>query len=266
MTEVTYETVELTRDGGVATIRLNRPDSLNALDSRMGPELRDAIFEVDRDPGVRAVLLTGAGRGFSAGADLKDASPSQTDSGRPDLAKVLREVYNPAILAIRESDKLFVAAVNGPAVGVGCSFALACDYVLAAESAYFLLAFVNIGLVLDGGASVLVPGRVGFTRAADIAGLGGKVGAATALEWGMVNSVHPDGELLDAASALAAKLAAGAPQAQAKIKRMLNEQCFAGLAEGLETEARLQGEQGEGDEFPEGVMAFLQKRKPNYVA
>ena len=265
MSEVTYETVQLTRDGGVATIRLNRPDSLNALDSRMGPELRDAIFEVADDDTVRAVLLTGAGRGFSAGADLKDTSPKLGENGLPDLGHVLREVYNPAILRLREMDKLAIAAVNGPAVGVGLSFALACDYVLAARSAYFLLAFVNIGLVLDGGASVLVPGRVGFTRAAEFAGLGGKLGAETALEWGMVNSVHDDDELLDAATALAAKVASGAPQAQAKIKRLLNRHSFSGLAEALELEAQMQMEQGEGTEFVEGVTAFLQKRKPNYA-
>src|SRR3954454_2813437 len=229
MSDVTYETVQLTREGGVATIRMNRPDSLNALNGQMGGELRDAIFEVADDPDVRAVLLTGAGRGFSAGADLKDASPTQTASGRPDLGAVLRDVYNPAILRLREMDKIAVAAVNGPAVGVGCSFALACDHVLMARSAYFLLAFVNIGLVLDGGASVLVPGRVGYARSAEFGLLGGRVDAATALEWGLINSVHDDEELLDAAGALAAKCAAGAPLAQAKIKRMLNRQCFAGL-------------------------------------
>jgi 2-(1,2-epoxy-1,2-dihydrophenyl)acetyl-CoA isomerase len=265
MSDVTYETVQVTREGGVATIRMNRPDSLNALNGQMGAELRDAIFEVAGDREVRAVLLTGAGRGFSAGADLKDASPTQTPSGRPDLAAVLRDVYNPAILRLREMDKIAVAAVNGPAVGVGCSFALACDHVVMARSAYFLLAFVNIGLVLDGGASVLVPGRVGFTRASEFGGLGGKVDAETASRWGLVNSVHEDDELLPAATALAQKLAAGAPQAQAKIKRMFNQQCFSGLAEALEAEATMQGEQGEGDEFVEGVSAFLQKRKPSYA-
>src|SRR3954451_12198205 len=265
MSDVTYETVQLTREGGVATIRLNRPDSLNALNGQMGAELRDAIFEVSEDDDVRAVLLTGAGRGFSAGADLKDASPTQTASGRPDLGAVLRDVYNPAILRLREMDKIAVAAVNGPAVGVGCSFALACDYVLASRSSYFLLAFVNIGLVLDGGASVLVPGRVGFTRASEFGGLGGKIDAETASQWGLVNSVHEADELLPAATALAGKLAAGAPQAQAKIKRMFNQRCFSGLAEALELEATLQGEQGEGDEFVEGVSAFLQKRKPHYA-
>ena len=265
MSEVTYETVELTRAGGVATIRLNRPDALNALNGQMGAELRDAIFEVADDDGVRAVLLTGAGRGFSAGADLKDASPTLTASGKPDLGAVLREVYNPAILRLREMDKLAVAAVNGPAVGVGCSFALACDHVLMARSAYFLLAFVNIGLVLDGGASVLVPGRVGFTRASAFGGLGERIDAPTSLDWGLVNAVHDDAELLPAATALADRLAAGAPQAQAKIKRLFNRQCFPGLAEALDLEAAMQAEQGEGGEFVEGVSAFLQKRKPNYA-
>jgi 2-(1,2-epoxy-1,2-dihydrophenyl)acetyl-CoA isomerase len=264
MSEVTYETVELTREGGIATIRLNRPDSLNAINVQLATELRDAIFEVSEDADVRAVLLTGAGRGFSAGADLKDSSPRQSSTGRPDLGYALRETYNPAILRLREMDKLAVAAVNGPCVGVGVGFALACDYVLCARSAYFLLAFVNIGLVLDGGASVLVPARVGFTRAAAFAGLGDKLPAETASEWGLVNSLHDADELPEAALALARRIAAGAPQAQAQIKRMLNRQ-FAGLAEALELEAELQSRQGEGDEFVEGVSAFLEKRKPNYA-
>jgi 2-(1,2-epoxy-1,2-dihydrophenyl)acetyl-CoA isomerase len=265
MSDVTYETVEVTREGGVATLRMNRPDSLNALNGQLGPELRDAIFDVAGDDDVRVVLLTGAGRGFSAGADLKDASPTQTASGRPDLGAVLRDVYNPAILRLREMDKLAVAAVNGPAVGIGCSFALACDHVLVARSAYFLLAFVNIGLVLDGGASALVPARVGFTRASEFGTLGGRLDAETALEWGLVNGVHDDDELLPAATELARRIAAGPVGAQARIKRMLNERCFAGLADALELEARLQGEQGEGDEFPEGVLAFLEKRAPEFA-
>ena len=265
MSDVTYETVEVTREGGVATLRLNRPDSLNALNGQLGRELRDAIFEVADDDDVRAVLLTGAGRGFSAGADLKDASPTQTASGRPDLGAVLRDVYNPAILRLREMDKLAVAAVNGPAVGIGCSFALACDHVLVARSAYFLLAFVNIGLVLDGGASALVPARVGYTRAAEFATLGGRLDAETAHAWGLVNSVHEDDELLPDATALAQRIAAGPVGAQARIKRMLNERSFAGLAAAMELEATLQGEQGEGDEFVEGVSAFLQKRPPNFA-
>jgi 2-(1,2-epoxy-1,2-dihydrophenyl)acetyl-CoA isomerase len=264
MSEVTYETVELTRTGGVATIRLNRPDSLNALNGQLGADLRDAVFEVSEDDGVRAVVLTGAGRGFSAGADLKDASPTQTPSGRPDLAAVLRGIYNPTVLRLREMDKLAVAAVNGPCVGVAVGISLACDYVLAARSAYFLLAFANIGLVLDGGASALVPGRIGFTRATEFAA-GGKLPAEKALEWGMINAVHEDDELLPAATELAEKLAAGAPRAQAGIKRMLNQHCFSGLADALELEAELQHEQGEGDEFPEGVMAFLQKRPASYA-
>jgi 2-(1,2-epoxy-1,2-dihydrophenyl)acetyl-CoA isomerase len=265
MSEVTYETVELTREAGVATIRLNRPDSLNALNSQLGGELRDPIFEVADDPDVRAVLLTGAGRGFTAGADLRDASPTTTTSGRPDLGAVLREVYNPAILRLRSMDKPAIAAVNGPCVGVGVGFATACDYVLAARSAYFLLAFVNIGLVLDGGTSALVAGRVGFTRAAEFAGLGGRLSAQTALDWGLVNALHEDDELPGAAMGVAQHVAAGAPRAQASIKRMLNEQCFPRLAEALELEATLQSEQGEGVEFPEGVAAFLEKRPAKYA-
>lgn len=265
MTDVTFESLSVTHEAGVARIELQRPDSMNALSLATGAELRDAVVQAGEDPAVRSLLITGAGRGFSSGADLKDPNPRLTPEGRLDLGRALREVFNPTILALREMPKLAVAAVNGPAVGVGCSIALACDFVVASRSAYFLMAFVNIGLVFDGGASVLLPGRIGMTRATEFAMLGDRVPAEQAAEWGMVNQVVDDGELDPVATALAERLATGAPMAQAAMKRMLNRRDYAGLAEALELEADLQARQAEAPEFLEGVSAFLQKRPPDFT-
>lgn len=261
--EIRFETLDLAREGGLATITLNRPEALNALNETIARELRAAIEHLSADEGVRAVVLTGAGRSFSAGADLKEQRPGP-DGGPPDLGERLRELYHPVILGIREMPKPVVAAVNGPAVGVGLSMALACDLVLAAESAYFLLAFVNIGLVPDGGSTATVPARVGLARATEMAMLGERVPAELALDWGMINAVHPDGDLAAAANALGARLAAGPTSSYAATKRLLNRRLYADLAEQLEAEAEAQRGQGLTGDFAEGVLAFLQKRDPEF--
>lgn len=258
-----YETVNLHRVGGAARIELNRPDKMNAWESTLTRDLRAAFDRVAGDDTLRAVLLTGAGRGFCSGADLS-AGFDPTPSGSPDLQRSLRERYHPVILAIRALPKPVVAAVNGGAVGVGCSLALACDLVLAAESAYFLLAFVNIGLVPDGGSSAFVPTRAGLARAAEMAMLGERIHAARALEWGLVNVVHPDDELPAAADALVARLAAGPTLSYAGAKRQLNAWAYDGLEEQLELEAAIQQEQAQTHDFVEGVSAFLQKRPASF--
>lgn len=263
---MSFESLSVTHANGVARIELQRPESMNALSLASGAELRDAVVRAGEDPGVRALLITGAGRGFSAGADLKDPDPRITPEGNLDLAYSLREVFNPTIVALREMPKLAVAAVNGPAVGVGCSIALACDFVVASRSAYFLMAFVNIGLVFDGGASVLLPAKIGITRATELAMLGDRLPAEQALEWGMINQVVEDADLPAVATALVDRLARGAPLAQAAMKRMLNRREYAGLAEALELEAQLQAGQAEAPEFLEGVSAFLQKRPPDFTS
>ena len=158
------ETVNVRYAGGAATVELNRPETLNAWNAQFGSDLLAAIGDVAEDEDVRAVVLTGAGRGFSSGADLKDIGGETTADGRPDIYKTLTERYHPIMRAVRLMPKPVVAAVNGPAVGIGCSLALCCDLILAAESAYFLLAFVNIGLVPDGGSSLFLPTRVGMAR------------------------------------------------------------------------------------------------------
>jgi 2-(1,2-epoxy-1,2-dihydrophenyl)acetyl-CoA isomerase len=254
-----YETVNFARAGGAARIELNRPDKMNAWEATLTRDLRAALAQVAEDDTLRAVLLTGAGRGFCSGADLS-AGFDPTPSGHPDLQTSLRERYHPVLTAIRELPKPVVAAVNGGAAGVGCSLALACDLILAAESAYFLLAFVNIGLVPDGGSSAFIPARVGLTRALEMAMLGERVYGPQALEWGLVNAVHADDELPAAADALIARLAAGPTRSYAGTKRQLNAWAYRALEEQLELEAAIQQEQAVTQDFVEGVTAFLQKR------
>ncbi|HMJ02136.1 MAG TPA: enoyl-CoA hydratase [Conexibacter sp.] len=254
-----YETVNLQRAGRAARIELNRPDKRNAWEATLTRDLKAAFARVAEDDELRAVLLTGAGKGFCSGADLS-AGFDPLPSGHPDLQTSLRERYHPVITGIRELPKPVVAAVNGGAVGVGCSLALACDLILAAESAYFLLAFVNIGLVPDGGSSAFIPARAGLARATEMAMLGERVHGPQALEWGLVNAVHPDGELQAAADELVQRLAAGPTLSYAGAKRQLNAWAYAGLAEQLELEAAIQQEQALTQDFAEGVTAFLQKR------
>ena len=252
-------TVALDRRGAELRITLNRPDAMNAWDKQLGIELLAAVEAAAGDDGVRAVVITGAGRAFSAGADLK-AGFDATPAGHPDVGTALRERYHPIIAGLRRMPKPVVAAVNGPAVGIGCSLALACDLVVARESAYFLLAFVNIGLVPDGGSSLLVPERVGLARAAEMAMLGERIGARQALEWGLINRVTADDELDATVDALAARLAAGPTRAYAGAKHQLDAWLFARLDAQLELEAGMQQEAAESADFREGVLAFLEKR------
>ena len=258
-----HETVDLTTEDSAATILLNRPEALNAWNDQFGRDLLDAVTTVAEDDSVRAVMITGAGRGFSSGADLKEQRSD--GDGAPDLSARLREVYHPIITALREMPKPVVAGVNGPAVGIGCSLALAADLVVAAESAYFLLAFVNIGLVPDGGSTAFIPARVGYARAAEMAMLGERVPADQALEWGLINRVVPDDDLAGAADALLQLLATGPTTSYAGSKRLLNRRMYAGLAEQLDAEADAQREQGGSQDFIEGVLAFVEKRPPNFT-
>src|SRR6266576_6678622 len=206
---MSYETVMWEQSGGVGKLTLNRPDSLNAWTHQFGAELKEVLDGAAADESVRAVLVTGAGRGFSSGADLKAGFDPHPDDGRPDVKKELHGVYHPVIAGIRRLPKPVVAAVNGPAVGIGASLAFACDLVLAAESAFFGLAFVNIGLMPDGGSTLFVPAAIGKARAFQMALLGERVSAQQALDWGLVNYVHKDDRLLGEANALAEHLAAG---------------------------------------------------------
>jgi 2-(1,2-epoxy-1,2-dihydrophenyl)acetyl-CoA isomerase len=259
-----YETVNLYRRGAAAKLELNRPGRMNAWNAQLARDLLDGLTGVGEDAGVRAVLLTGAGRAFSSGADLKE-SQSPDEAGPHDLYSVLTQRYHPLILGVREMPKPVVAAVNGAAAGIGLSLALACDLVLAAESAYFLLAFVNIGLVPDGGSSLLVPSRVGFARAAEMAMLGERIAARQAQEWGLINQVWLDTELPARAAELVARLAEGPTRSYAGVKRQLNNWLYQRMGEQLEFEARIQQEMGASGDFAEGVKAFTEKRRPRFT-
>jgi 2-(1,2-epoxy-1,2-dihydrophenyl)acetyl-CoA isomerase len=258
-----YECIRVGRDAAVEHIELNRPDALNAWNAQFGAELLAAMRSASGDPAVRAILISGVGRAFSSGADLKAARPRRSD-GEADLSSRLRDVFNPVIIAIRDAPKPVVAAVHGAAAGLGCSLALACDLVVAAESAYFLLAFVNIGLIPDGGALRFLAERVGLVRAAELAMLGDRLPAAKASEWGLVNSVHPDADLPNAAAELCRRLAAGPTVAIANIKSTLRETTQANLVDQIWIEAGRQQDQASTHDFAEGVQAFLEKRPPRF--
>jgi 2-(1,2-epoxy-1,2-dihydrophenyl)acetyl-CoA isomerase len=258
-----HETVDLTTDGPAARILLNRPEALNAWNEQFGRDLLDAVTTVAEDDAVRALLITGAGRGFSSGADLKEQRTG--GDGVPDLSARLKEIYHPIITGLREMPKPVVAAVNGPAVGIGCSLALAADLIVAAESSYLLLAFVNIGLVPDGGSTAFLPARIGYARAAEMAMLGERVPAEQALDWGLVNRVVPDDDLASVSGELLDRLANGPTRSYAGAKKLLNRRMYADLAGQLDAEAEAQKEQGSSKDFIEGVLAFVEKRPPNFT-
>jgi 2-(1,2-epoxy-1,2-dihydrophenyl)acetyl-CoA isomerase len=248
---------------GVARIGFNRPQALNAFTRAMGLEVHAALERCAGDEAVRVVVFTGEGRAFSAGADVKDERP-RTPEGQLDLGAGLQQIYNPMILAIRRLPKPVIAAVNGPAVGFSCSLACACDFIVAAESSYFLLAFVRIGLVPDGGASVTVPARVGLGRATQLAMLGDRLPAREALAWGLANEVWPDEELETRVDALAGRLAAGPSGTYAAIKALFNRRHLPELEAQLGAEAAIQYQRGISAEYAEGVRAFAEKRAPDF--
>ena len=245
---------------GIGTITLDRPDALNSLDAALKGDLLAVIRAADRDPAVRAVILTGAGRAFCAGQDLKerlepDPTPLDVD---------VRERFNPIILAMRRSPKPIVAAVNGVAAGAGASVAFAADLRIAAESATFVLAFGRIGLVPDSGASWFLPRLVGAAHAAELVYLSDPMPAEEALRIGLVSQVVAAEHLMDHARTLAAKIIQGSPSAIALTKRALARSLEAGLVEALDHEASLQGIAGRSPDHAEGIAAFVEKRPPRF--
>ena len=261
-----YGTVNVYRAPGAVKIELNRPDRLNAWSKELSSDLLTVLREVAADDEVRAVMLTGAGRAFCAGADLKDGLSAARDAdGHIDTKSALVTWYHPIVTLIREMPKPVVTAVNGPAAGAGLSLALAGDLVVAAESAYFSLAFVNIGLVPDGGASLFVPSRIGFARAAEMALLGEPVTAPKAVDIGLINAAWPDDEFAARADDLLERLSNGPTRSYAGSKRELNHWLYSRMPEHLELEANIQGELGGSRDFREGVTAFLEKRKAAFT-
>ena len=259
-----YETIIWEQSGAVGRLTLNRPDSLNAWTPQFGRELRQVLEGEAASDSVRAVLITGAGRAFSSGADLK-AGFEPADDGMPDIGGELHDIYHPVITDVRRIEKPVIAAVNGPAVGIGCSLALACDLIMAGESAFFGLAFVNIGLMPDGGSTAFVPPAVGRARAFQMAMLGERIPAPQALEWGLVNWVHPDDRLMAEAQDLVERMAAGPTRSYGASKRALNQFIYGDLDAQLDLEAELQHALGRTRDFFEGTAAFVEKRAPAFT-
>jgi 2-(1,2-epoxy-1,2-dihydrophenyl)acetyl-CoA isomerase len=261
-----YETILLLRTGAAATIVLNRPERMNAWSNALSRDLLDVLRDVAADDAVRAVMLTGAGKAFCSGADLKEgAANAAENNGVLDTDGILTRWYHPIVTAIREMPKPVISAVNGPAAGAGLSLALAADLVVAKESAYFLLAFVNIGLVPDGGSSLFVPARIGFARAAEMAMLGEPVPAGQAKDIGLINAAYPDDEFEQKTAELLTRLANGPTRSYAGAKRELNHWVYARMAEHLALEASIQGEMAGSKDFAEGIAAFLEKRPTRFT-
>ena len=258
------DTVLLTVSESVATITLNRPDALNSLSLEAKLSLRDAVDQVAADPAVRAVVLTGAGRAFCAGQDLREHAALLSAADNAPLNTV-REHFNPIVLGLVELPKPVIAAVNGIAAGAGASLAFAADFRIAAESASFLLAFANVGLSLDSGASWTLPRLIGHARATAMALLADQVTAAHALDMGLVNAVVPDDIVLATALELAAKLAAGPTAAYAAITESLRYAWTATLPEALEKEAELQARAGATDDHRNATEAFLHRQRPTFT-
>ena len=261
---MSYETIIWEESDGIGRLTLNRPETLNAWTAQFGAELKQVVEGEAAEESVRAVLVTGAGRGFSSGADLK-AGFEPAEDGMPDIRKELHGIYHPVIAGVRRLPKPVVAAINGPAVGIGCSLALACDLVMAAESSFLGLAFVNIGLMPDGGSTAFVPPAVGKARAFQMALLGERVPAEKAIEWGLVNWVYPDDSLMNEANALVERLAAGPTRSYASSKRALNQAIYGDLDGQLDLEAELQHALGRSKDFLEGAAAFVEKRDPAFT-
>jgi 2-(1,2-epoxy-1,2-dihydrophenyl)acetyl-CoA isomerase len=254
-----YETIRVELQDGVQTITLNRPDSLNALNSAMRREIAAAFKAAARSDEVRAILLTGEGRGFCSGADLRGGSTERQ------FRRVLTTEYNPLITAIRELPKPVIAAVNGVAAGAGVSLALACDLIYAADEARFILSFARIGLVPDSGVTRELVRALGRHRAAELAMTGEPLSATDAAAAGLINGVVPGAELLTQARDRADQLANGPGKAIGLTKRLVNRAEDAGLPEMLATEAALQEVAGRSDDHAEGVTAFAEKREPRFA-
>jgi 2-(1,2-epoxy-1,2-dihydrophenyl)acetyl-CoA isomerase len=251
-------------DAGVLTLTLNRPDKLNAFNEAMHRALRAGFERAAEDAAVRAVLLTGAGRGFSAGQDLGDRDPRKGGAA-PDLGATLETFYNPTLRLIRALEKPVVCAVNGVAAGAGANIALACDIVLAARSARFIQAFAKIGLVPDSGGSWSLPRILGEPRAKALALLAVPLDAETAAAWGLIWKAVDDAALLDEARGIALRLAVGPTRGLGLTKRAIQAAAGNSLDAQLDLERDLQREAGRTADYAEGVAAFLEKRKPEFT-
>ena len=261
---MTYEQIVVDRDGDVTRITLNRPDKLNALTQVMSDELVDAFTAIRDDPGVRAVVLTGAGRGFCAGQDLTEFESAYRAGGRPDIEAHLERSYHRLIPLIVRTPKPVVAAVNGVAAGAGVSLAVACDVRVASEEARFIQAFVKIGLIPDSGGTWLLPRVVGYPNALEMSITGEPVDASRALALGLVSRVVPASDLDREVAAYAGRLAEMPTAAVAATKELMRDALGLDLGEALRREGAAQGRMGRTEDHLEGVMAFAEKRDPEF--
>lgn len=252
-----YETIRYQVKSGVGTITLNRPEKLNSFTRQMLKELKDALCAAEKDPAVRCLVITGAGRGFCAGQDLKDFAESPTGD-------LVRQYYVPLILRVRSIEKPVLAAVNGVAAGAGCSLALACDLLILSEKASLLQAFIKVGLVPDAGASYLLPRLIGYHRSMELALFGEKISAERALELGLCNRVVPETQFASVVSEWSAHLAQG-PRAMGWVKRVIARGLNQSMEEILEAEASYQELAAQTADSREGMAAFLEKRTPKFI-
>ncbi|MBC7285143.1 2-(1,2-epoxy-1,2-dihydrophenyl)acetyl-CoA isomerase PaaG [Hoeflea sp.] len=257
------DTVLHSWSGGVLEITLNRPDRLNAFNDEMHGALAQCFDTARDDARCRAVLLTGAGRGFCAGQDLSARDPDKM-GGPPDLGDTLIRFYNPLIRRIRSLEKPIVCAVNGVAAGAGANLALACDIVLAARGAKFIQSFARVGLIPDAGGTWMLPRLIGEARAKAIAMTAEPVTAERAEHWGMIWKAVDDAALMDEARSLAAKLAAGPTFGLGRMKSLMHAAAGQELDPHLDLEAETQRDAGRSADYAEGVRAFLEKREPNF--
>jgi len=256
------DTITLDVTDHVATITINRPDVLNAFNDTFSPEFIDTLKQVDKDPDVRVVVVTGAGRAFSSGQDLDDLKAKYVPGHVPHLGGDLKKRYDPWVKRIRTMDKPVIAAVNGVAAGAGCSLALACDLRIASAHAKFIEVFVNVGLIPDSASTWMLPRLIGLGRAMDLCLTGRPVGAEEALAIGLVNQVVPADELEAATAKVAKRLASLPSRALALTKRLLNQSMETTLADQLEAESFAQETAGLTEDHFEGVTSFLEKRTP----
>lgn len=258
-----WNTLIVEKKDGIATVTLNRPDRLNALNSELMTELGKALDEIEADAAMRCLLLTGAGRGFCSGADLASGDLNN-DGGMPDLGRALHDKYHPVIRKLAAYRMPVVCAVNGPAAGAGMSLALCGDIVIAAKSATFLQAFANIGLVPDAGSTFFLPRLAGSARALGLTMLGEKLPAETAAEWGLIWKCVDDNALMEESGKVAAKFASGPTVGLAQIRKLIRQSATNGLDAQLEAEREAQVVAGRTRDFIEGVSAFLQKRPAKF--
>lgn len=255
--------LQVSRDASVLRLTLNRPEVLNSFTRELAGALHGALRDAASDEGIRAVLLTGAGRGFCAGQDLAEAMPA--NGAMPDVGDMVRDTWNPVISAIRHLEKPVVCAVNGVAAGAGANLAFACDLVFASSTASFVQSFAKIGLIPDSGGTFLLPRLVGLQRANALAMLAGKLTAQQALDYGLVYQVVEPEALVDTAFATASHLATQPTRALGLIKRAFNQSLGIDIDAQLALEEQLQREAGRTADYAEGVRAFLEKRAPRFT-